>query len=107
MHGLTCDLCDGNLLVDSDVRYRLRIDVFAAYDPLEIAPGDLQRDLGKEMADLLERMKTMDPEELQDQVFKRFEYDLCPVCQKKYLVDPLRGHREPEGDGDAPGEEGE
>ena len=89
MDGLTCDVCGESLLIESDVRYRVRIEVFAAYDPLEISRGDLQRDLRKEMAELIERMKTMDPAELEDQVYKRFEYDLCPECQKVYLKDPL------------------
>ena len=89
MHGLTCDLCGDNLLIDSDVRYRVKIEVFAAYDPLEITKGDLQRDLKKEMKDLISDMESTDPRELQDQVYRKFEYDLCPYCQIKYLKDPL------------------
>ncbi len=89
MHGLTCDLCGETLLVDSDVRYRVKIDVFAAYDPLEIAPSDLDRDLEGEMAELIGRMKEMNSGELEDQVHRRFEFDLCPPCQRRYLRDPL------------------
>lgn len=95
MHGLTCDRCGETLLVESDVRYRVRIEVFAAYDPLELTRGDLERDLEQEMADLIERMRSMDPEELESQVYKRFDFDLCPDCQRRYLEDPLgRGRGE-------------
>ena len=35
IHGLICDRCSANLLVDSDVRYLVMIEVYTAYDPLE------------------------------------------------------------------------
>ena len=89
MHGLTCDLCGENLLVDSDVRYRVTMEVFAAYDPLEVTRGDLARDIEAEMAALLKRIESMHPRELQDQVHRRFEFDLCPECQRLFLNDPL------------------
>ena len=44
MDHLTCDICGKALLTDESVRYQARIQVFAAYDPLEITPDDLTRD---------------------------------------------------------------
>jgi len=90
MNGISCDACDATLLIDEDVRYIVKIEVFAAYDPLEITRGDLARDGETEMALLLETMKSMDPTELEDGVYRRFQVDLCPRCQKRYLKDPLR-----------------
>jgi hypothetical protein len=101
MHGLTCDLCGETLLIDSEVRYRVKIEVFAAYDPLELAPGDLRRDIEGEMAALLERMETMDPKALEDQVYRRFDFDLCPGCQRRYLQDPLAARARPQAEGGA------
>ncbi|NIA20688.1 MAG: hypothetical protein GWP05_01700 [Anaerolineaceae bacterium] len=89
MDGFTCDMCGKVLLADEDTRYVARIEVFAAYDPMEIAPGDMQTDRSDEMARLLERLREADPRELQDQVYKSFQFDFCPGCQKKYLADPL------------------
>ena len=36
-------------------------------------------------------MKPMSPDEqeLEDQVYKNFRFDLCPECHKKFLKDPL------------------
>jgi hypothetical protein len=34
-------------------------------------------------------MDDMDPEELEDQVYKTFRFDLCPPCHESYLKDPL------------------
>ena len=90
MAGFCCDLCGKPLLVDSNVRYVVKIEVFAAYDPMELTIEDLKRDRLKEIRELVRRMSEMDPRELEDQVYKSFTFDLCPECQKKYLKDPLR-----------------
>ncbi len=90
MDGISCDSCGAGLLIEEDVRYLVKIEVFAAYDPMEISRDDLARDTRKEMNRLLEKMKHMDPQELEDQVYTNFQYDLCPQCQRAYIRDPLR-----------------
>lgn len=90
MNGISCDACGKGLLIDTDVRYVVRIDVRAAYDPLELGADDLQRDLAKEIDALLVEMEKADPRTLQDQVHRAFRFDLCPHCQRLYLRDPLR-----------------
>jgi hypothetical protein len=96
MHGFTCDVCGKNLLIDEDVRYEVKIEVKAAYDPMELTDEDLKKDYRKEIAELLRRMKTMDPQALEDQVYKLFHFDMCPACQLRYLRNPL-GTRPPGG----------
>ena len=86
---LTCDLCGKTLLLDEDVRYNVNIEVFAAYDPMELTAADMKKDYRKELRDLVRRMKKMDPEKVQDGVYRRFTFQLCPSCQKEYLKDPL------------------
>ena len=87
---LTCDLCGKTLLLDEDVRYVVNIEVFAAYDPMELTEEDLNKDFRKELRELVKRMENMDPEEAQDSVYRKFRFELCPACQKKYIRDPLR-----------------
>ena len=89
MSDFCCDMCGKALLTDSPVRYVVRIEVFAAYDPMELTDGDLARDHLKEIRELAKRMAGMDPKELEDQVYRDFTFDLCPACQKKYLKNPL------------------
>lgn len=93
MDGLTCDGCGKGLLIDAEVRYQVKIEVQAAYDPLEITSADLKKDLEGEITDLIEKMYRMDPKKLEGQVYRRFEFDLCPACQEKFLQDPLGGGR--------------
>jgi len=89
MDGLTCDGCGRALLVDEPARYVVRIQVFAAYDPLELTPDDLARDHRAEIQALLDRLAEADPQELQDSVYKEFVFDLCMACQRRYLARPM------------------
>ena len=85
----TCDMCGKTLLSDEDVRYVVKIEVYAAYDPLEITEEDLNKDHKQEIADLLSNMDDMEAEELEEGVYKRLRFDLCAACQRRYLANPL------------------
>jgi len=85
----TCDLCGKTLDAADDTRYVVKVEVYAAYDPMEIREEDLQEDHSGEMRDLLAEMADLDPEELESQVYKTFRFDLCPTCHEAYLKDPL------------------
>ena len=87
----TCDLCGKTLLADEDTRYVVKIEVYAAYDPMEIGEEDLREDHNDEIEELLDEMEDMDAEQIEDGVYKTFRFDLCPVCHEAYLKDPL-GH---------------
>jgi len=91
----TCDVCGKPLLLDEQTRYVVKIEVFAAYDPMELTEEDLEQDYLEEIAELVERMKDIDPRKLEEGVYKSFRFDLCPACQKEYLKDPLRGRINP------------
>ncbi len=87
--GISCDRCGKGLLVDEDVRYLVKIEVWAAYDPLEIGPDDLAADRSGEIADLVGRLREMTEQEAMDSVYRKFVYDLCPSCQREYLKGPI------------------
>jgi len=93
MDHLTCDGCGEPLLLDADVRYVVKIEGYAAYDPLEITKSDLARDLDGEMRDALRSLEGKSAEEAQDEVHRTFEIDLCARCWQSYVKDPLGGLR--------------
>jgi hypothetical protein len=93
MHHLTCDACGEPLLLDADVRYVVRIEGFAAYDPLEITKDDLARDLRGEMKEALRELAERSAEEAQDEVYRKYDLDLCARCWRRYVKDPLSGLR--------------
>ena len=85
----TCDMCGKRLEQGADTRYVIKIEVYAAYDPMEITREDLAEDRSDEMQALFEEIEGMDAEELEAGVFKTFRYDLCPECHAAFLKDPL------------------
>jgi hypothetical protein len=91
MNRSTCDGCAGELLTASEVRYEVRIEVKAAYDPLEISPEDLERDYRAEIAKVLKQLEGFSLTEAQNQVYRAFDFDLCPACQRRYIDSLLSG----------------
>ncbi|MDQ7781200.1 MAG: hypothetical protein RDV41_16015 [Planctomycetota bacterium] len=89
MDHLTCDICGNGLLLDAPVRYEVKIEVKAAYDPMELSEDDLRRDFKAEIAALLKKLANRSATEMNDEVYKLIEFDLCMTCQKKYIKNPL------------------
>jgi hypothetical protein len=90
--GLTCDVCGKPLLADEDLRYVARIEVYAAYDPMELTAEDLRADNRAEIERLVRLMHKRDPSELAAQVYEEFRFDMCPQCRKVY-AEALRSGR--------------
>jgi ADP-ribose pyrophosphatase YjhB (NUDIX family) len=90
VQGIVCDRCQGTLLVREDVRYEVKIQVKCAYDPMEL---DLDRiadsDVSAELARLARVIEDKSADELEAEVFKEFQFDLCLRCQRDYLKDPI------------------
>ena len=93
MEGLVCDACNETLLIDSTVRYVVKVEGFAAYDPLELTSEDLEKDWLREMKRAVDQLEELDSQSAQDQVHRAFQFDLCPTCWQRYLRDPLAGLR--------------
>ena len=88
-----CDGC-GRLLPQGALRYRVSIDVRAAYDQIEVGLMELVQDHRSEMLRLIAQLKDKAPAEIEETVYKLIKLDLCPSCQRAYIRDPLRFHPE-------------
>ena len=91
----SCDIC-GTRIERNELRYVLKMSIFAAYDRLQIELADLQKDYEEEIRKLVEKMKQMNPKELEEDVFKQFSFDLCRKCQQKFIKNPLGKRRDEE-----------
>ncbi len=90
MSDLGCDRCGLSLLANEDVRYKLEIKCWAAYDTLELSPQALREtDFDAEIKRLVAACEKQSPEELEAQVYKEWSFDLCLRCQKEFVKDPL------------------
>ena len=84
----SCDLCGRP--VQQHASYVVRIEVFADPSVPPLSTEELQSaDFDQTLDDLLEQMKGMSADDLQDDVHRHFEYRLCPACHKRFLVNPL------------------
>ncbi len=84
MH-FSCDFCGKDLTGDHG-RYVVKMEVFAANDPAELIEDDLDTDHLEEIGQLLaEEGADAEPAPTN----KKLRYDLCPICHKKFLADPL------------------
>ncbi len=84
-----CDMCGRWLPRGPEGRFVVRIEVFAPPGPIEFTAEDLQRDRSDEIRQLVERLSRLSAQEIEDQVYRSFHFDLCPRCQKEYLRQPL------------------
>lgn len=84
----TCDVCA--TVIEPHAHYIVRIDVFADPSIPELTSDEIDKISSEQtVAKLMEQMKQMSADELQDGVHRRFEYKLCPACQKVFLSNPL------------------
>jgi hypothetical protein len=96
VEGLVCDRCGRSLLVGEDVRYVVEVKVYAAYDVLEVTREDLERAGDPERwRRLIDACTERSAQELEDEVYRAFRFDLCMGCQREYLKAPLPPARQP------------
>ena len=86
---LVCSMCGKTLMLDEDVYYIARVQVFAAANAMEISADDLRRDWRRELERLAREAAKMSAEELESQVYKELTFYLCPACRVEYLKNPL------------------
>ena len=85
---MNCELCGREVATHES--YVVRIEVFA--DPSMPAIGSEELaaiDFDAIVAELMEQMKHLSTDDLQDDVHRRFEYRLCRPCQRRFLANPL------------------
>jgi len=83
-----CDRC-GQPLEKGQLRYTVKIQVFAAYDEMEISGKDLLKSHKKEIKELIEQARNMTEEELMRDVYVELQFDLCRACQREYVKQPI------------------
>lgn len=84
----TCDCCKKPLDTHSDTRYVVRLEVYAALDPVEDESND-DRDHLQEIQDILETLDDADDDQLSDQVYHHARFDLCGECRQRFVKNPL------------------
>jgi hypothetical protein len=95
MGSFVCDICH-KVYDENDPKYIVKIEVFHAADTLSIEEEELfKTDFSEKIRELMEEMKNCDPEELMNDIYRRFSYTICRTCQRFYISDPMVAQREP------------
>jgi len=84
-----CDLCKRELDPEDDLRYVVKMEVYATFDPMVTDEDDGDRDHLQEIQDILERMEDTESDQVSDEVYQQLRFDLCPDCRKKFVKNPL------------------
>lgn len=84
----TCDCCKRLISSEHELRYIVRVEVYAALDPTADDAED-ERDHLQEIQDVLERLDDVDDDQLGDDVYHQKRYDLCGECRNLYVKNPL------------------
>ncbi len=85
----SCDLCKRLIDAEEDVRYVVKMEVYAALEPAA-EDADDDRDSLQEMQEVLQRLEDSEADDVTtDDVYQELRFDLCPQCRKKFLKHPL------------------
>jgi len=92
----TCDCCKRPIDSERDLRYVVRLEVYASLDTAE-EDIDNECEHLAEIQDILDRLK--DPEDLNmdeklgDEIYQQKRFDLCSTCRDRFMQNPLgRAH---------------
>jgi len=83
-----CDKCGRKLSANDQSRFIVRLEVFAAAGPLNL-DAERPSDSREAMDRVLAKLATANPDDVEDQTYRVFRFDLCHECHRKLLERPL------------------
>jgi len=84
----SCDCCK-RVLDPEDLRYVVKMEVYAAFDPSAMNELDDDRDHLQEIQQILQRNEEADDPLIGNEVYEHLRFDLCSECRKKFVKNPL------------------
>ena len=84
----TCDCCQRSIDSENEMRYVVRMEIYASLDPAEDELNE-DRDHLQEIQDILERLDDSDDEQICEDVYQHRRFDLCSECKKRFAENPL------------------
>jgi ribosomal protein L40E len=83
-----CDRCGDT--IPPHAHYIVKMQVYADPTMPAVTSDELEEaDYSRRMAELLDQMKEMSPEQLEDAVHWAREFRICRACQLKLIRNPL------------------
>ncbi len=85
----SCDLCKRPLDPEDDLRYVVKLEVYAAFDPLDLDGPESDSDHLQDLDEIIEQMEDLSNDAIGEDVCQQLRFDLCPECRKRFLANPL------------------
>jgi hypothetical protein len=82
----SCDLCKRDLDPEQDLRYVVKMEIFAA---MNTSKEDDDNDPLEDIEDLIERQADDASESIAEEISQQLRFDLCPDCRDKFVKHPL------------------
>ena len=83
-----CDKCGRNMGPNDAQRFIVKMEIFAAAGHLDLDAEAATSDENA-LADVIESLKKADPDEIEDQTYRAFRFDVCDACRRILLDRPL------------------
>jgi len=82
-----CDKCGAGLTANDCRRFIVKFEIYAAAGPAELPAGG--SDAGEELNRVLEALAVANPDEVEDQTYRCFRFDVCDACRRILMANPL------------------
>ena len=83
-----CDKCGVSLQANDVQRYIVKMEIFAAAGHLDLDAESASHDKSA-LANVIESLKKADPDEIEDQTYRAFRFDVGDACRRILLDRPL------------------
>jgi hypothetical protein len=83
-----CDRCGMALGANDLRRFIVKLEVYAAAGHVDLTPGP-HADPQRELDAIMRSLALADPDEVEDQTYRCFRFDVCDTCHRDLLANPL------------------
>lgn len=83
-----CDKCGRSMGPNDAQRFIVKMEIFAAAGHLDLDAEAATHDESA-LANVIESLKKADPDEIEDQTYRAFRFDVCDTCRRILLDRPL------------------
>ncbi len=79
----SCDLCKRPIDAEDDLRYVVKMEIHAAFNPLDLEMPEADCDQLETIDEIIEQLDDLSSDAIGDDVYQRLQFDLCPECRKE------------------------
>lgn len=72
---------------DDARRYIVKVEVYAAAGHIDLSRQE--GEAGPTLEQVLQQLASADPDDVEDQTYRLFRFDICDACRRKLLAAPL------------------